>query len=281
MNPKILRAQKIEITEYFLYKKISKIVKDKKNKEIIERIAAQEKSHYELWKEITKKNVRPSYFHINFYYYLTRIFGLSFGLKFMERGESLALKLYDELKGEHPQLAKMVKEEQEHEEKLLTLINSKTLDNVGSIILGLNDALVELTGALAGFTLALAETRTIAMVGLITGIAASFSMAAASYLASKEDRTKNPITAGITTGLSYIITVIILVFPFFVFHSQFIALATTLSLAIAIIFVFNFYTSISRGVSFKRKFGEMAIISLGLAAVNFGIGYLIKTYFGI
>lgn len=281
MNSKILRAQKIEITEYFLYKKISRIVKDKKNKEIIDRIALQEKSHYEIWKEITKKSIKPSYFHVYFYYYLTRIFGLSFGLKFMERGESLAIKLYSDLKGEYPQLARMIKEEQEHEQKLLSLINSKTLDNVGSIILGLNDALVELTGALAGFTLALANTQIIAMVGLITGIAASFSMAASSYLAKKEDRSKNPITAGITTGISYLITVAILVAPFFVLQNAFIALGTTLLLAITIIFVFNFYTSISRGLPFKRKFAEMACISLGVAAINFGIGYMVKQYFKI
>lgn len=279
MNKKILKAQKIEITEYHLYKKIAKIVKDKRNREIIERMAAQEKSHYELWKEITKKTVRPSYFYINIYYYLTRLFGISFGLKLLERGESLAIKLYDELKGEHPELAKMVKEEQEHEEKLLSLINSRHLENVGSIILGLNDALVELTGALAGFTLALANTQIIAMVGLITGIAASFSMAASSYLAAKEDKHKKPLIAGISTGVSYIITVIILVAPYFLFTNPFIALGNTLILAILIIFIFNFYTSVARNISFKKKFTEMAIISLGTATINFGIGYAVKQYF--
>jgi len=281
MNPKILQAQKNEITEYYLYKKISKTIKDKKNREIIERIAQQEKNHYEEWKEITKIEVQPSFLLVNIYYYFARIFGLSFGLKFMERGESLALKLYDELKNDYPGLAKMVKEEQEHEEKLLTMINSKTLDNVGSIILGLNDALVELTGALAGFTLALAETRIIAMVGLITGIAASLSMAASSYLAAKEDEKKNPITACFSTGFSYVLTVIVLITPYFIFTNPFWALATTLALVIFIIFIFNFYISIAKSTSFKRKFGEMAIISLSTAAINFGIGYLVKQYFEI
>lgn len=281
MNPKILQAQKNEITEYYLYKKISKTIKDKKNREIIERIALQEKNHYQEWKEITKIEVQPSFLLVNVYYYFARIFGLSFGLKFMERGESLALKLYDELKNDYPGLAKMVKEEQEHEEKLLTMINSKTLENVGSIILGLNDALVELTGALAGFTLALAETRIIAMVGLITGIAASLSMAASSYLAAKEDGKKNPVTACFSTGFSYVLTVIVLITPYFIFTNPFWALGTTLTLVIVIIFIFNFYISVAKSTSFKRKFGEMAIISLSTAAINFGIGYLVKQYFEI
>jgi VIT1/CCC1 family predicted Fe2+/Mn2+ transporter len=282
MNSKILRAQKHEISEYYLYKKIAKSVKDKKIREIISLMAEQEKSHYEVWKTITKKSVRPSWLRVNFYYYLSRIFGLSFGLKFMERDEGLAIKLYSELKNDHPHLAKMIKEEQEHEQKLLSLINSKVLDNVSSIILGLNDALVELTGALAGFTFALAETKIIAMVGLITGVAAALSMAASSYLAAKEDQhKKSPVLAGLLTGSSYIVAVIILVSPFFFWHNPFYALATTLLFVLFIIFIFNFYIAISRGTSFKKKFAEMALISLGAALINFGIGYLVKIYFGV
>jgi VIT1/CCC1 family predicted Fe2+/Mn2+ transporter len=281
MTSKILKAQKNEITEYQLYKKIGRTIKDKKNKEIIQQMAAQERGHYEMLKTITKQNVRPSFWQVHFYYYLARILGLSFALKLMEQGENLALKLYGELKNDYPQIAQVVKEEQEHEEKLLSLINSKTLDNVGSIILGLNDALVELTGALAGFTLALADTRLIAMVGFITGIAASISMAASSYLAAKEDPSKHAVTAGITTGISYVITVILLVGPFFIFANAFMALGVSLAVVIFIIFIFNFYISIARGLSFKHKFGEMALISLGAAAINFGIGHLVKIYFGV
>ena len=48
---------------------------------------------------------------------------------------------------------------------------------MGSVVLGLNDELVEFTGALAGFTLALSDHRLIALTGSITGIAAALSMA--------------------------------------------------------------------------------------------------------
>jgi VIT1/CCC1 family predicted Fe2+/Mn2+ transporter len=46
---------------------------------------------------------------------------------------------------------------------------------------------VELTGALSGLTLAFRNTRLIAMAGLITGIAASLSMAGSEYLATKSE----------------------------------------------------------------------------------------------
>jgi VIT1/CCC1 family predicted Fe2+/Mn2+ transporter len=78
-----------------------------------------------------------------------------------------------------------------------------------------------------------------------------------------------------------VVTVILLVAPYFLFTNPFVALSITLTLVIAIIFIFNFYISISKGTSFIKKFGEMAIISLGAAAINFGIGFVVKTYFGI
>jgi len=57
------------------------------------------------------------------------------------------------------------------------LIEEKRLEYTGSIVLGLNDALVEMTGALAGLTLALQNTRLIALSGLVTGIAAASDIA--------------------------------------------------------------------------------------------------------
>ena len=66
----------------------------------------------------------------------------------------------------------------------------------GSIVLGLNDALVELTGALAGLTLALQDTKLIALTGSITGIAAALSMGASEYLSTKsEDVDRSPVKA--------------------------------------------------------------------------------------
>src|SRR3989338_6196307 len=170
IDPRLITIQKNEHTEYCIYKKILKIVKNPSDRKIIERMVAQEKAHYELWKEITGRAVAPSHSKVQFYYWVTRIFGLSFGLKLMVKGEKLIINLYTELKDEHPRVAHIIKEEQEHEEQILKLINNNALTYVSAIVLGLNDALIELTGALTGFTLAFANTRLIAVTGLITGI---------------------------------------------------------------------------------------------------------------
>jgi VIT1/CCC1 family predicted Fe2+/Mn2+ transporter len=162
------------------------------------------------------------------------------------------------------------------------MIDEERLQYAGSIVLGLNDALVELTGALAGLSLALQNTKLIAMAGLITGIAASFSMAASDYLSKKADDTqKNPLRSATYTGSAYILTVTLLILPYFLFSNYLVCLTLTLITAILIIFVFNYYISVAKGLNFKRRFTEMALISLGVSALTFGIGYLVRNALGI
>ncbi len=99
--------------------------------------------------------------------------------------------------------AEMARDEQHHEEKLIEMIDEERLQYMGSVVLGLNDALVEFTGALAGFTLALNDTKLIALTGSITGIAAALSMASSEYLSTKSEKTHNkrPVKAAIYTGI--------------------------------------------------------------------------------
>ena len=114
----------------------------------------------------------------------------------------------------------------------------------GSIVLGLNDAIVELTGVLAGLTLALQNSSIIVISALITGIAASLSMAASSYLHAEEEKNhKEPFQSAIHTGITYLINVIFLIAPYFIFSNVYYALATTLIIAILIIAVYNYSIS--------------------------------------
>ena len=153
---------------------------------------------------------------------------------------------------------------------------------MGSVVLGLNDALVEFTGALAGFTLALSDSRLIALTGSITGIAAALSMASSEYLSTKSEggETKHPIKAAIYTGIAYIITVVALVAPLLI-ENVLIALGVMLAMALVIIALFNYYYSVARGESFRKRFTEMAVLSFSVAGISFLIGYALKTFTGI
>lgn len=281
-SQKAVKAQKGEITEHFIYRNLAKRAKNDNNRNVLRELSEDEFRHYELWKKYTGHEIRPGRWRIWLYGLLSRVLGLTFSLKLMERGEGEAQLIYRELAQTYPGATQMAEEEEEHETRLLGMLEEDRLKYVGSMILGLNDALVELSGALAGFTLALREPGLIATVGLITGIAAALSMAGTEYLASKTEKTgKAPLKAALYTGGAYIITVMLLIAPYLIFNNVYLSLGIMLVIALVIIMAFNFYVSVAQEQSFRKNFTEMAVLSLGIAAVSFGIGYIIRTFLGI
>ncbi|MBN2119493.1 MAG: VIT1/CCC1 transporter family protein [Candidatus Omnitrophica bacterium] len=278
----ISKAQKNEITENLIYKKLAGLVKDKKNQEVLVKISQDELSHYEFWKRFTGQEVLPDRLKVFFYVFVSRIFGLTFGVKLMEKAEDMAQDHYAALSQVDSGVNKVIEDEERHEQSLLGLLDEERLKYVSSMVLGLNDALVELTGALVGFTLALQNTRLVAIVGLITGIAASMSMAASEYLSTKQEETdKNPLKASIYTGFAYILTVLFLIAPYLIFSNIFLCLGFVIFNALLIVLLFTFYISVAKDLSFKKRFLEMAGISLSIAAVNFFIGLIIRKVFGV
>ncbi len=276
---RIMKFQKNEITEYFIYKNLAGTA-NRHNKRVLNHISKDELRHYNFWKKYTGKDVRPDRLSIWKYLLIAKLFGLTFGVKLMEKGEESAQATYAKVR--LPGVRRIISEEDRHEKKLINLINEERLRYVGSMVLGLNDALVELTGALAGFTLALQNTRLIAMAGLITGVAASMSMAASEYLSTKtESSSKSPAKASLYTGSAYVVTVILLIMPFLLFSNLYLALGVTIFNAIMIIAIFNFYISVAKDLPFRKRFFEMASISLGIAALTFVIGFFIRIFLGI
>jgi VIT1/CCC1 family predicted Fe2+/Mn2+ transporter len=282
MNKELIReatsAQKGEITGYKIYLKLSKKA-DKRNKQILQKIAKDELKHYNFWKSITKKEIKENKFKVFIYSLLASIFGLSFSLKLMERGEISDYYFYSRLKNKFPVVKSIIKDEQKHEKDLINLLSDERLKYASSIVLGLNDALVELTGALTGFTLALKHSTIIAVAGLITGIAASLSMAASGYLSTKEDPyQKKPLVSAFYTGIAYLITVILLITPYLIFKNVYAALVIMLITGIFVIAFYTFYISTAKSLKFWPRFREMLFISLSIAFISFLIGLLIRKY---
>ena len=278
----VLKFQQTEITEHHIYKRLAKKVTPTENAQIIEQIAADELRHYNGWKKYTNQDVEPRWSIVWFYYWVSVLFGFTFGIKLMERGEEAAQENYASVSPEIPEAKKFQHEEDAHEERLIAMLDEERLQYAGSVVLGLNDALVELTGALAGLTLALQNVKLIALSGLITGIAASMSMAASEYLSTRSEKTtKQPVRAAIYTGIAYIITVTLLVMPYLLFQNYILDLVITLTTAVIIIAVFNYYISVAQGESFRERFLEMAGLSLGVALFSFIIGYFIRQWLGI
>ena len=282
IRKKVILFQQTEITEYHIYKRLSKRIKSEENAKILDQIAEDELRHYKGWKEYTKEEVQPRWFFVWFYYIVSMLFGFTFGVKLMEMGEQAAQKNYADVANAIPEATKYQAEEDKHEHQLIEMLDEERLQYAGSVVLGLNDALVELTGALAGLTLALQNTKLIALSGLITGIAASLSMAASEYLSTRSEKTsKHPVRAAIYTGIAYITTVTLLILPYLLLDNYYVDLAISLSTAVIIIAVFNYYISVAKGESFRERFIEMAGLSLSVAAFSFVIGYFIRLWVGL
>lgn len=278
----ILQFQENEITEYHIYSQLAKSVDSEENRSVLQRIAADEHRHYQEWKEVTQQDVKPNQGKIRWFTLLGRVLGVTFALRLMEQGEEGAQEHYGKLIAQLPKAEAILADEDRHEEMLLGMLDEERLRYTGSIVLGLNDALVELTGALAGLTLALQDTNLIALTASITGIAASMSMAASEYLSTKSEETsKTPGRAALYTGVAYIFTVLVLVLPYFLIDNYYICLGLALAMAVLIIAAFNYYVAVAKGESFRRRFLEMTLLSLSIAAISFVVGYLIRMLFGV
>jgi vacuolar iron transporter family protein len=181
-SARLLALQRSEITEHHIYTKIAAATAEPGNRDVLTRIAAEELGHYGIWKRYTGQDVAPDRLRIWFYYLVARTSGMTFAVKLMEGMEQRAQSVDQSLIAIIPEMPQMLANEKTHEQDLILLIDEERLKYVGSVVLGLNDALIEFTGTLAGLTFALQNTRIIAMAGLITGVAASLSMGASEYL---------------------------------------------------------------------------------------------------
>ncbi len=287
LSPKALgiikKMQQNELTESVIYAEISKFAKGEENKKTLLRLSAEEKAHYEIWKKYTGIEMNPEKGKIFKYKLIARILGFTFAVKLMENGEEGSQKEYALLSQEVEESVAIRQQEEEHEEALLQMLDEERLQYVGSMVLGMNDALVELTGSLAGFTFAMQNTRLIALSGLIMGISATFSMASSEFLAAKSEGRNDAFKSCSYTGVAYLITVALLILPYLLLgNTQYMtALFVMIAVVVLIIAGFTYYISVAKGEKFKPRFFEMTLISVGVAVVSFFVGILAKKFLGV
>lgn len=290
MDSKILSVVKQmqinEITEKLVYLNIAKYIKNEKNKQTLIKIAQEEDIHYDIWKRYTKEDVQVSRLKVFYYTLIAKFFGYTFAIKLMEKRTN-EYPLNDAIKNilikEIPETITILEDEIEHERKLIDLLDEERLQYIGSMVLGLNDALVEFTGSLAGYTFAMQSNKLISLAGLITGISATLSMASSEFLSSRSDGDENAGRSAAYTGVAYFLTVVALILPYLLLPEKMysVSLGIMLVLAVGIIAVFNYYISVAKDLSFKKRFGEMAGISLTVSALSFAIGLLVKKFLGV
>ena len=284
---RLLKLQRMEATEAEVYRRLARMQKDPVNRSILEGISLEEERHEAVIENMTGEKVHADMGKVRRQIMLARLFGFTFSVKMMEATEKDVAAEYRELG-----LDDIAEEEEAHEENMIGMLDEERLRYSGSVVLGMSDALVELTGALAGLTFALQSLNLVALAGLVTGIAAAFSMGASEYLSSRaEKKNESAVRAAFFTWISYLITVLLLVSPYLLLtaespdfhglepHVQ--ALLYTFAIGLLIVAVFNFYVSIVEEVSFSSRFMEMAGILGVVSLISYGIGILLRGMLGV
>ena len=259
-------------------------------RKLLKKLAASEREDFAFWQKLVTPD-RQLYgispFERWFYKTFRRLFGLTMTAKLLERREQQMIANYHsfrqtitDAKLRH-QIDEFIRRELLDEACLKDVIKENHLNSMANIMLGFNDGLIELTGTLTGLTLALQGTKLVAVTGLIAGLSATLSMTASAYAQARYDPLKNPKTAALSTGITYLIIVLLLIFPFLIAHDPATALAAMLVIVLIILLAAAGYTAILYDKPFFRQFLEMAIISLGVAAISFGLGFVLRQLFGL
>jgi VIT1/CCC1 family predicted Fe2+/Mn2+ transporter len=270
----VCRMHNSEATDACLYAALAKHTKSARNRDLLEKMAHDERRHCDIWGTYVEGQPKVRKYKVWLFTLLAKVFGLVFVINLMESDEDAAVQAYAQMGRSLPVALEMLQDESRHEEHLLSMLKEERLSYISSMVLGLNDALVELTGALAGFTLALNDNTMIGLAGFITGVAATLSMGASEYLAKKADPDEaHPLKAAAYTGAAYLVTVTLLLAPYALTAHPLKALGLCLLNAVLIIAAFTFFVAVVRKQSFWRGFREMVCISFSVACISFLIGW--------
>ena len=138
----ILAFQQNEVTEAEVYRRIAERTKDEANRTTLLCIADEEAHHAQIWERYTGRCLLPQRGKVRRYALIARVFGFTFAVKLMERGEANAQLSYEALAREVPEALAIREDEEAHEAALLDMLDEERLAYVGSMVLGMNDAMV-------------------------------------------------------------------------------------------------------------------------------------------
>jgi VIT1/CCC1 family predicted Fe2+/Mn2+ transporter len=281
------KYRRAEHTDHILYAELARTEKDPSRRDLLKQLSSKEEDHYEFWNRLSPgKTPTISRFYLRLILLARTLFGLTFTLKLLERREEKTIKEYKELiptfpENEKPYLESMIRDEEEHESGFIAQLNERVVSYMSFIVLGLADAIVEITGVHAGFLGVTSSTLIAGIAGMVVGFAAAISMASAAYLQAKSDLTRSPNISALTTGTAYLSAVVLLALPYFLTKNMLYAFGSSVIVAILLVASFTLYGSVLNEKSFKKEFGLTTALTLGTALGTFLFGDFIGRLFGV
>jgi len=280
---------KDEYMDYLVYSELAKSNKGKNHEfsKIFSDLAITEKKHWDFWKKYSaSKEPRTSKWGARLIVLISLLFGTTFAIKFLEKHEAGSIKKYRAVAHLIPEedktfFANMIIEEEKHEHDFRNDIQSSYIKYISFVILGLADAIVEISGIHAGSLGIYDSTRLTGFAGIIAGAAASIAMASAAYAQAKQGFSGSASVSAAFTGVSYFVSAVVLATPYFLTENMITAVSASITFAVIILAVTNYYNSVISEKSFIRDFAEMVGITFGATIALYVLGQLIRSYFGI
>ena len=275
-----------EWSDYTLYDRLSKTVAaDSPFAEVLKKLSSTEHGHYEFWLKYVPGE-EPKLARLKMYWilFLRRFLGLTFATRYLDRHEENVVKEYQGLADLIPASDKeafdaMVADEMEHEKAFALEAESSAVRYIAFVVLGLADALVEISGIHAGWLGLFEKTEIAGLAGIIAGGAASMAMASAAFAQAKQGFQGSARLSAIYTGVSYFITAIILATPYFLTPNMIVALGSSLTLAVIILAVTTWYSVVIQEKHFFKDFLEILLILFATTIIVFALGAIVSAEF--
>ncbi len=277
-----------EYSDQVLYERLAVKVGDRPEfAKTLHQLSETENKHYEFWKKyVPDSKPRLNSMGIRWAFFLKALFGLTFTVRYLDRHERESISKYKSVEHlipaeDKPAFDEMMADEVEHEREFSRKIESSAIQYISFVVLGLADALVEITGIHAGSLGLYDKTEIAGLAGIVAGAAASLAMASAAFAQAKQGFQGSARLSAVYTGVSYFITAIILATPYFLTKDMIAALSTSLFLGVMIITFTTYYSSVISGKPFTRDFFEILGIMLGVTVALYFFGYFIHVTTGI
>ena len=193
-----------EVNDAAIYTTLMKMEKNPDFRKKLEDISRMERDHAGFWRSfLEKRGVSPKIKRRGVFMgvvkLLKRIFGSVFIAPLFELGESTAVSTYTAFlessnltEEEQSQLRRIILDELEHEKIFSRSKRLLKVENFRDFILGMNDGLVEILGAVAGLSAVyMHNPLMVAASGLIIGVAGALSMGIGAFTSVRSQRQVN------------------------------------------------------------------------------------------
>jgi len=194
-----------EVSDYQLYILLSQKVKDEELRKNLVRIANMEKGHASYWKSFLEKRGQPipqvklSVVRKTIALLLNKLASPVLIISFLELGETRGVREYYQFLKQAPlseeekeKLKSIIVDEIQHETFFAKEAEKLGLSNVRDFVLGMNDGLVEILGAVTGLSAVyINNPKMVAISGSIVGVAGALSMGIGAFISVRSQRQVN------------------------------------------------------------------------------------------